>query len=247
MRRPCLLRQFAPWMVVIELLFGSTIAQAAYPPREIFDLAVKRYSVKLDSDRSSCANYANPNTLQHFGEYQTLSVIQMVDRDSPGSLCNGVFAFKVVRVNCSTSDVSYSNTSIVRPGDQWSKNAAIAEKVCSIRPPFDAEVYDRSRKEYSLFLERTRACSFYANPKTLGITKEERRISVLNRQSDQGDGTICNGVFNFFDLTVRCKTGEVSYAEHLGSPATWKEEWQKNAKVAEQICKLPASAKKSLS
>lgn len=241
----------AVFTTAIALSLGSLFlpgqAQAAYPSREIFDLAVQRYSLKLDSDRSGCANYANPNTLQTLDDYRVLFVIRMTDRDSPGSLCNGVFETKGVRVKCATEEVSYGGLP-VRPEEEWRRDAKVAQKVCAVRSPqplasLDTAFFDRVRQSYTLFLERgsfeqRQGCSFYANPKTVSGRKNERYVSVLN-QAGENDGTICRGVFKFFNLSVRCQTGEISYAEHLGSPATWKENWQKRPQVADRICKLP--------
>ena len=216
-------------------------AEAAYPNQAIFDLTVERYSLLLESDRSSCAYYANPNTLQVLGEETSLSVVQMVNRERPGTACNGFFDFQSVRVKCATGEVVYSNR--VRGEDTgWEKKPEVAEKVCSQKPPYDQEVFNLASSQYSLLVGRGRdSCATYVDPSSLKIQDNQRNLSALIR-GDEQSGTACNGLFEFKDMSVRCSTAEVSLADHLGSVATWVEDWQKNDTIAQQICDLPSTS-----
>jgi hypothetical protein len=238
-------QQFGIGCVAVTGILSMTgaVAQAAYPSRAIVDLTIERYSLLLESDRSSCAYYANPDTLQILSD-RSLSVVKMINRESPGTACNGVFDFQVVRVKCATNEVAYGN-SVVGEVREWQQNVAVAEKVCGVRMPYDREVFTMASEQYSLLVDRGRdSCAQYVDPSSLSIdgSKNQRRVGLLIR-GDEESGTACRGVFEFKDLTVRCDTDEVSVADHHGSPASWVEDWQKDDAIAQQICALPAVAR----
>lgn len=103
----------------------------------------------------------------------------------------------------------------------------------------DQETYDFVRTKYSLLLEETRSgCGYYANPATLTINGDERTLLVLLTRGQTG-GSMCNGVFEFQVLSVRCATGETSYSERIASPANYEERWYQNTDVAGQVCAIP--------
>jgi hypothetical protein len=234
------LQQFGIGCVAVSgaLSLTAAAADAAYPNQAIFDLTVERYHVLLESDRSSCAYYANPDTLQVLSE-RSLSVVRMVNREAPGTACNGVFDFQVVRVKCATQEVAYSN-SVVAEVREWQKNAAVAEKVCEIQLPYDRDVFVLASSQYSLQVERGRdSCATSVDPSSLDISNNQRKILALIH-GDEESGTACRGVFEFKDLSVRCDTEEISLVNHNGSPATWVEDWQKDAAIAQKVCALPA-------
>jgi hypothetical protein len=217
----------------------APIALAAFPSRKITELAAQRYNLPIRDTRSACTTYVNPGTLQNLGEETTFSTLTTINRKSPGSACNGVFELGVVGVKCTTEEVTFTNPINPATRSAYEKNPAVAQKLCSIRPPYDGAMFDLARKQHSLFLERDRAsCSYYADPSTLRINdKENRAIAVLYLRDEQG-GTACRDTFKFFDLSVRCKTKEVSYAEHIGSVASWQESWESRPEVAAKICAL---------
>jgi hypothetical protein len=62
-------------------------------------------------------------------------------------------------------------------------------------------------------------CSYYANPETLRVNGSERFLSVLHTGSPM-DCTVCNGIFEFKVLSVKCDTNEVSYSDQLLHPRT---------------------------
>jgi len=224
---------------VAALSLTASAVEAAYPNRAVFDLTVERYTLLLETDRSSCGYYANPDTLQVLEE-RSLSVIQMVNRERPGTACNGVFDFQVVRVKCATEEVAYSN-SVVGEVREWKKNPDVAQKVCGVQQPYDRDVFTLASSQYSLLVARGRdSCATHVDPSSLGIEDNQRRISALIHGDNQS-GTACRGVFEFKDLTVRCNTEEVSFADHLGSVANWVEDWQKNSAIAQKICALPSA------
>jgi hypothetical protein len=234
-------QQFGLGCVAVSGMLGLTaaVAHGAYPSRAIVDLTIERYSLLLESDRSSCAYYANPDTLQILSD-RSLSVVKMVNRERPGTACNGVFDFQVVRVKCATNEVAYSH-SVVGEVREWQQNAAVAEKVCGVQMPYDREVFALASEQYSLLVERGRdSCARYVDPGSLAIdgSNNQRRVGLLIR-GDEESGTACRGTFEFKDLTVRCDTNEVSVADHHGSPASWVEDWQKNTAIAQKVCALP--------
>jgi hypothetical protein len=105
----------------------------------------------------------------------------------------------------------------------------------------DRETYDFVTSRYTLLLEQTRSgCGYYANPDTLYVKGNDRGLLVLLMRGNPG-GSLCNGVFEFKNLEVRCKTGEIAYIDRIGSPANWKEEWYSNPGVAKQVCALQPS------
>lgn len=221
------------------LFLSSSTAEAAYPNQAIVDLTVERYSLLLETDRSSCSYYANPNTLQVLGEERSLSVIQMVNRERPGTACNGVFDFQSVRVKCATEEVVYGN-SVIGEVTGWEKKPEVAQQVCNQQQPYDREVFALASSQYSLLISRGRdSCATYVDPDSLQVEGNQRNLSALIR-GDEQSGTACRGLFEFKDLTVRCNSSEVSLVDHVGSVATWAEDWQQNANVAEQICALPS-------
>lgn len=234
------LQQFGIGCVAVSgaLSLTAAVADAAYPNRAIFDLTVERYDLLLESDRSSCAYYGNPDTLQILSE-RSLSVVRMVNRETPGTACNGVFDFQVVRVKCATEEVAYSH-SVVGEVREWQKNAAVAEKVCGVQLPYDRDVFTLASSQYSLGVARGRdSCATSVDPSSLNIRNNQREISALIH-GDEESGTACRGVFEFKDLSVRCDTEEISLADHHNSPATWVEDWQKDAAIAQKVCALPA-------
>lgn len=105
----------------------------------------------------------------------------------------------------------------------------------------DAETVKFVTRKYNLFLENTRSgCGYYTNPNTLTRSSENpslRELSVLLMRGETG-GTMCNGVFEFWVLTVNCQTSEISYSERIGSPATWTQNFYKNFEVSQKVCAL---------
>jgi hypothetical protein len=230
------------WTRAIALLLGISFsvaagsAYAAYPDEDSLNLAIERYNLLLETDRSSCGYYANPNTLQIFKTVgvRTVSVIRMVNRDRPGTACNGVFEVRSVGVQCDTQEISYTYQPTGTWEPDWQRNESVARQVCDL-PEIDLNNYDRdffelARSQYQLFVSRDRSsCGYYANPNTLNVEGDDRTISVLV-QRDAESGTICRGVFQFRDLGVRCATGEVAYDNRR---------WVRNAEVADRVCTLP--------
>jgi hypothetical protein len=218
-------------------------AIAAVPSRNITELAAKRYSLPIRDTRSACTIYANPGTMQSFGEETTFSTLTVINQQRPGTACNGVFELGIVGVKCTTQEVTFTNPINPATKTPYEKDPAVASKLCSIRPPYDGAMFDLARKQHSLFLEQDRAsCSYYADPSTLNVTEKvdlrgDRSITALYLRDDKG-GTACRDTFKFFDLSVRCKTNEVSYAEHIGSIPSWKETWESKPEVAAKICAL---------
>src|SRR6478672_6158163 len=104
--------------------------------------------------------------------------------------------------------------------------SAIALSLASTGPAHaalpDQETYDFVTERYSLLLENTRGgCSNYANPATLSQESDNSpllSVSVLQMRGEVG-GSMCNGVFEFQELSVNCQTGEVMYRNLIGSPA----------------------------
>ncbi|MGE5660167.1 MAG: hypothetical protein ACM37W_26555 [Actinomycetota bacterium] len=105
----------------------------------------------------------------------------------------------------------------------------------------DRETWEYITHRYHLLLEETRdSCGYYANPNTLSkLEGGVRGLSVLLMHSQRG-GSMCQGVFQFQEMTVKCQTGEVAYADRRGSPANWGTlEFQRKPEVARKVCTLP--------
>lgn len=105
----------------------------------------------------------------------------------------------------------------------------------------DQETYEFVSQRYNLPIENTRGgCTYYANPDTLYQNRNNpaiRGLSVLLMRGEQG-GSMCNGVFEFKDLTVNCQTEEVVYSDRIGSPATWNDQPYVNSGLASEVCAL---------
>lgn len=101
----------------------------------------------------------------------------------------------------------------------------------------DEATYNFALSRYNLLVEDDLDCSYYANPNTLSINGNERSLLVLFTRSDPG-GTICDGVFEFQVLRVKCNTGELLYSAQIASPSNWEEERHVNRQAANQICSL---------
>ena len=105
----------------------------------------------------------------------------------------------------------------------------------------DPETYDFVTERYSLLLENTRSgCSNYANPATLSQASDNSpllSVSILQMRGEQG-GSLCNGVFEFKQLSVNCQTAEVMYRDLIGSPANWTEQPYQNEDLASKVCSL---------
>ncbi|HEY9858284.1 MAG TPA: hypothetical protein V6D16_02180 [Candidatus Obscuribacterales bacterium] len=105
----------------------------------------------------------------------------------------------------------------------------------------DQETYDFVTERYTLMLEDTRGgCSNYANPATLSQASDNSpllSVTVLQTRGENG-GSMCNGVFEFKQLSVNCQTAEVTYRDLTGSPASWNEQPYQNEDLANKVCSL---------
>ncbi|MEB3277412.1 MAG: hypothetical protein VKK42_00630 [Lyngbya sp.] len=105
----------------------------------------------------------------------------------------------------------------------------------------DAETVEFVTRKYNVLLENTRSgCGYYANPNTLTVSSQNssvRELSVLLKPGEIS-GSMCNGVFEFWVLTVNCQTSEISYSERMGSPANWTQNFYKNLEVSQKVCGL---------
>ena len=105
----------------------------------------------------------------------------------------------------------------------------------------DPETYDFVTERYNLLLENTRGgCSNYANPATLVQDSDNSPlvgVTVLQMRGEPG-GSMCNGVFEFKQLSVNCQTAEVMYRDLIGSPANWTEQPYQNEDLANKVCSL---------
>ena len=105
----------------------------------------------------------------------------------------------------------------------------------------DQETYDFVTERYSLLLENTRGgCSNYANPDTLSQASDNSPLLSVNVLQTRGEvgGSMCNGVFEFKELSVNCQTAEVMYRDLIGSPANWTEQPYQNEDLANKVCSL---------
>jgi hypothetical protein len=131
------MKQTLTLLSAIALSLASTVpAQAALPDQETYDFVTERYTLLLENTRGGCSNYANPATLSQASDNSALlsvTVLQMRG-DPGGSLCNGVFEFQRLSVNCQTAEVMYRKLigSPATWNEQPYQNEDLANKVCSL-------------------------------------------------------------------------------------------------------------------
>lgn len=105
----------------------------------------------------------------------------------------------------------------------------------------DQETYEFVSQRYHVSLENTRGgCTYYANPDTLVHDAQNpamQSLTVLLTRGE-GGGSMCNGVFEFKNLTVNCQTAEVVYSDRIGSPASWNDQPYVDSNLASQVCAL---------
>ena len=113
--------------------------QAGLPDRETYEYVTKRYNVFLEATRGGCSHYANAEQITEKGAIRYLPVL-VVRGEGGGTLCNGVFEFISLRVDCPNNLVAYNNY-IASPAN-WKeskpyKDARLSLKVCSLpaKPP----------------------------------------------------------------------------------------------------------------
>ncbi|WP_421655861.1 hypothetical protein [Leptothermofonsia sp. ETS-13] len=75
----------------------------------------------------------------------------------------------------------------------------------AIAAPPDPETETLIRERYNLLLFTSRSCAYFANPKTLESSGDNRFVWVLNA-GNEDTGTLCRGVFRFLWLNVNCQT-----------------------------------------
>lgn len=131
MKSGCLLAAIA-----LLLPGWSLTAWADGPDRETTEYILKRYTVAVDSTRGGCTIYANPKAVYQ-GEkanQRVLPVLQ-IRGELGGTLCNGVFEFKTLEVNCATKQVAYVER--IGSPSMWEEpkfydDDDTAQKVCAL-------------------------------------------------------------------------------------------------------------------
>lgn len=113
----------------------SNLSHAALPDPETVEFIRERYSLIIDTQRSGCSYYANPETLGVQGRNRSISVLLMRG-PSGGTMCNGVFKFQVLSVQCNSNHVSYSDRigSPANDEENWVHNPEVARTICSLTP-----------------------------------------------------------------------------------------------------------------
>nr|WP_290226502.1 hypothetical protein [Trichocoleus desertorum] len=131
------MKQTLTLVTAIALSLATTVpARAALPDQETYDFVTEHYSLLLEDTRGGCSNYANPGTLSQASDNSPLvsvNVLQM-QGEVGGSMCNGVFEFKELNVNCQTAEVMYRD--LIGSPANWTEqpyqNEGLANKVCSL-------------------------------------------------------------------------------------------------------------------
>ena len=125
--------------IAMLILSLTKPVQAGLPDRETYEYVTKRYNVFLEATRGGCSHYANYEQITEKGATRYLSVL-VVRGEGGGTLCNGVFEFISLRVECQNNLVAYNNY-IASPAN-WKeskpyKDARLSLKVCSLpaKPP----------------------------------------------------------------------------------------------------------------
>ncbi|MEP0870564.1 hypothetical protein NDA01_12195 [Trichocoleus desertorum AS-A10] len=131
------MKQTLTLITAIALSLTSTVSvRAALPDQETYDFVTERYSLLLEDTRSGCSNYANPATLSQASDNSPLLTVRVLQMrgEVGGSLCNGVFEFKQLNVNCQTAEVMYRD--LIGSPANWTEqpyqNEDLANKVCSL-------------------------------------------------------------------------------------------------------------------
>jgi hypothetical protein len=127
-------KNWISWSSIGGVALGLALvvpSYAALPDQETFEFVTRRYTLLLEEDRGGCGYYANLDTLTQNGTARTVSVLRMRG-ESGGSLCNGIFEFKVLSVDCAQGEVSYSDR-IGSPAtweEHWHSNLDVAQMIC---------------------------------------------------------------------------------------------------------------------
>ena len=120
--------------IAILLLPLTKPVNAGLPDRETYKYVTNRYNVFLEATRGGCSHYANPEQITEKNATRYLPVL-VVRGEGGGTLCNGIFEFLSLRVDCQKNLVDY-NSYIGSPSN-WNeakpyKDTRLALKVCSL-------------------------------------------------------------------------------------------------------------------
>jgi hypothetical protein len=100
--------------IVAACLIIPARGNTALPDTETYDFVKGKYTSLLDEDRGGCGYYARPEAISQNGEIRELTVLHTAG-PSGGTMCNGVFSFKVLRVDCNTAEIPTLTESLLLP------------------------------------------------------------------------------------------------------------------------------------
>lgn len=128
-----LLKTMAIALTVISGIMGSTeMGYAALPDEETYNFVISHYNLLIE-DETNCGFYANPNTLAINGNERSVVVLH-TRGDVGGSMCNCIFEFQVLTVNCRSGEIVYS-PQIASPAN-WAEqeqryvSRTVANQIC---------------------------------------------------------------------------------------------------------------------
>lgn len=91
----------------LGIFTGSSMA--ALPDESTYEYVTKKYKTLLETTRSGCSRYANTSNVTSVGPVRYLIVLQTRgDNLLSGTMCNGVFEFLSLRVDCQLDLVQFN-------------------------------------------------------------------------------------------------------------------------------------------
>lgn len=118
---------------LVAVLAASLPAIATIPDPETYAYIKSRYSLLLHEGRDGCAYYANPKAIAGRANQRRLPVL-LASGVNGGSMCNGMFEFRSLLVDCDTNLITYTDT-VGSPADWKSQQYVdpdIIAKVCPL-------------------------------------------------------------------------------------------------------------------
>jgi hypothetical protein len=119
--------------------------------------------------------------------------------------------------------------------------AVLGWNLAAIAAPPDPETDALIRQRYDTLLFSSRSCAYFANPKTIESSGDNRYVWVLNAGTDD-TGTVCRGVFRFLWLTVNCQTNMITFTD--SAPSLEEQQRKKieylDEALSKKVCQMPA-------
>jgi len=117
-------------------------SKAHLPDEETYNFVVKRYTLFVDSTRDGCNRYIRPADVYKIGPIRYAIALKLrtnheaTGGNEGGTMCNGVFEFLSLRVDCDRSLISFNPKTASIPNykeqDESEINSVLARKICML-------------------------------------------------------------------------------------------------------------------